>query len=161
MTNKPMDPGTAEFVERVALVCEKEDFARIAGRIFGLLLVSAEPLSLDELAKALDVSKASISQEARRCEALGVLERVSKSGDRRDYYRVPDELFVRTMEMRLARWKSFHEVVSTGRKSLKLRNPEVLARLDDFDAAFEHMSGALTKAIDDWRSKNAKARRSA
>jgi DNA-binding transcriptional regulator GbsR (MarR family) len=118
-------------------------------------------MSLDDLAKAVGASKASISQEARRCESLGVLERVSKSGDRRDYYRVPDELFVRTMEMRLARWKAFHEVVSTGRKSLKLRNQDVLSRLDDFDAAFEHISGALSRAIDEWRSRSSRSRRSA
>ena len=84
-----MDTRTAHFVERMGLALEADGLPRIAGRIFGLLLVSEEPRSLDELAAELRVSKASVSTNARLLEHRGVLEQVSRPADRRDYYRIP------------------------------------------------------------------------
>ena len=150
---KHLNAATAAFVERIALVTEAEGFARIAGRIFGLLLVSAEPLSLDDLACALGASKASVSQDARRLAQRGMIERVGRSGDRRDFYRIVDDLFVRTMELRLARWRAFHEAVCSGRRRLRSRPAEVQRRLEDFDVAFTQISAALAKSLDDWRAR--------
>jgi DNA-binding transcriptional regulator GbsR (MarR family) len=42
--------------------------------------------SLDEMAEQLQVSKASVSANARLLETIGMIERVTKPGDRRDYY---------------------------------------------------------------------------
>jgi DNA-binding transcriptional regulator GbsR (MarR family) len=97
-----MDGPTAHFIETMGLALESEGLPRIAGRIFGLLLVSAEARSLDELAAELQVSKASISTNARLLEHRGVLEQVSRPADRRDYYQIPHDLFSHTMAQRLA-----------------------------------------------------------
>ena len=64
---------TAAFVEQIAVILETDGLPRVAGRIFGRLLVSAEPKSLDELAEHLGVSKASISINARLLEEKGVV----------------------------------------------------------------------------------------
>ena len=102
-----MDTRTAHFVERMGLALVADGLPRIAGRIFGLLLVSEKPCSLDELAAELRVSKASVSTNARLLEHRGVLEQVSRPADRRDYYRIPGDLFTHTMAQRLARWQRF------------------------------------------------------
>ena len=125
------DPETDAFVERMARVTAIEGFPYIGGRIFGLLLVSDRDLCLDEIAARLAVSKGSISSDARRLEQRGMLECVRRPGDRRDYYRVADDLFASTMEMRLGRWKAFHEVVHGARPCLRGRT----AKLDSAVAA--------------------------
>src|SRR5215210_7020106 len=51
----PMDMKTADFVDRMALALEADGLPRIAGRIFGLLLISDDCRSLDELATVLHV----------------------------------------------------------------------------------------------------------
>jgi DNA-binding transcriptional regulator GbsR (MarR family) len=154
MTRPPRtDPDTTAFVERVACDAAREGLPRIAGRIFGLLLVSERALSLDEIAGRLAASKGSISSDARRLEQRGVLERLSKPGDRRDYYQVPDDLFVRTMEMRLARWKVLHDAVDAGRRTLPAHSAVVRRRLDDFDAAFAFVYGAVMDALAQWHPK--------
>ena len=61
-----MHQTVADFVERMGLTLEGEGLPRIAGRLFGFLLVHPEAYSLDELAERLQVSKASISTNARR-----------------------------------------------------------------------------------------------
>ncbi len=157
-----MNDTTTAFVERVAACAGTEGLSRIAARVFGLLLVSPEPLSLDQLADQLGASKASVSQDARMLAQRGVIELVSKPGDRRDYYRVPDDLFVRIMEARLARWKAFHDAVRAGRSELKSRNAEVQRRLDEFEDAYTHVTGAVTAAIQSWRNgRHGRGRRSA
>src|SRR5215208_5593062 len=124
-----MDTRTAHFVERMGLALEADGLPRIAGRIFGLLLISENPRSLDALAAELRVSKGSVSTNARMLEQRGLLERVCRPADRRDYYSVPTDLFVHTMDQRLARWQRFHEAVGAARANLPIRSPEVRDRL--------------------------------
>src|SRR5437867_3493939 len=100
-----MDQQTANFIERMGLTLESDGLPRIAGRIFGLLLVSDDARSLDDLAAELRVSKGSVSTNARLLEQRGLLERICRPADRRDYYRAPRDLFTHTMAQRLARWE--------------------------------------------------------
>ena len=60
----------------------------IMGRIFALLVFAAEPLSLTEIAKALQISKAAVSINIRTLKMSGLVEKVSSPGDRSDYYRL-------------------------------------------------------------------------
>jgi hypothetical protein len=147
------DSDITAFVERVACDAAREGLPRIAGRIFALLLVSEEALCLDEIAGRLAASKGSVSSDARRLESRGVLERVNRPGDRRDYYRVADDLFVRTMHLRLARWKVLHDAVEAGRRSLPPQSTAVRRRLAEFDAAFAFVYGAVTDALARWGRK--------
>src|SRR6266850_1942025 len=58
---------TDEVVERIAVLLEADGMPRVAGRLFGLLLLSSEPQSLDALASKLGVSKASITVARAAC----------------------------------------------------------------------------------------------
>jgi DNA-binding transcriptional regulator GbsR (MarR family) len=147
-----MDQPTAHFIETMGLVFESDGLPRIAGRIFGLLLVSEEARSLDDLAAELGVSKASVSTNARLLEQRGVLEQVSRPADRRDYYQVPRDLFSHTMAQRLARWQRFHEAVTSARTSLPIKSPEVLERLEEYGQAYAHMSGVIREALARWQA---------
>jgi DNA-binding transcriptional regulator GbsR (MarR family) len=99
-----MEGSVQQFVERMGLMCEREGMPRGAGRLFGLLLVSDRAYSLDELTDELQASKASVSTNARMLEALGLIERVSSLGDRRDFYRVGDDPWERMLRVAQARW---------------------------------------------------------
>ncbi len=146
-----MDAHTARFTERIGQILEADGFPPIAGRIFGLLLLRDEPCSLDEVAGALDVSKASVSTNARLLADQGVLEPMTRPGDRRDYYRITPDLFTHMMEQRLARWQSFTEAVGEARRSLPLRSPAVGQRLARFEAEYSYMAQAITHALARWR----------
>jgi DNA-binding transcriptional regulator GbsR (MarR family) len=147
-----MDSRTAQFVERMGLALEADGLPRIAGRIFGLLLVSEDARSLDELAAELRVSKASVSTNARLLEHRGVLEQVSRPADRRDYYRIPRDLFTNTMAQRLARWQRFQDAIGDARASVPIRSREVLNRLTEFEQAYTYMSQIIKEAMAEWQS---------
>ncbi len=144
------DPRTSaaldEFVERLAVAMETDGLPRIAGRIFALLLLSEQALSLDGIALSIGASKASASVNTRLLEQRGLIERVSHQGDRRDYYRSVSDLFVRTMEQRLARWQRFHEIVDEGIEGLDVA-PVIRARLKNFKTEYESVREVLTAAL--------------
>ena len=146
-------PETVAFVERMARVTALEGFPYIGGRIFGLLLVADRELCLDEIAVRLQASKGSVSSDARRLEQRGLLECVRRPGDRRDYYRVADDLFASTMEMRLGRWKAFQGAVREGRVCLRGRSGTVRRRFDELEAAFTALTAAATGALEAWRKR--------
>lgn len=99
------------FIERMGLITESDGLSRIAGRLFGALLLADEPRSLDALAEQLDVSKASVSTEARRLVERGVAERIGKTGDRRDYYALTPDFFAQIVRFRLNRWSGLHRLI--------------------------------------------------
>ena len=76
------------FIEGMGLALEEDRLPRIAGRLVGLLILSPQPLRFDHLAERLGVSRGSISTNTRLLENMGVIERVTRPGDRRDYFRI-------------------------------------------------------------------------
>ena len=116
-----MDEAVQQFVERMGLICEKEGIARSAGRIFGLLLVSGRPYSLDELAEKLQASKAGVSTNCRMLEQFGMIERVSSLGDRRDFYRVQDSPWEHMMRVAQGRWSSMK--LDAGQRTMPIPCP--------------------------------------
>jgi DNA-binding transcriptional regulator GbsR (MarR family) len=146
-----MDPKTSQFTDRLALLFENDGLPPIAGRIFGLLLLSEDALSLDELADDLGVSKASASTNARLLAQLGVVEQVRRTGSRRDYYRMTPDVFERSMAQRLARWQRFTEAIGEGRRTLPLASAEVRERLERYESAYGYMVDAIGRALAQWR----------
>jgi DNA-binding transcriptional regulator GbsR (MarR family) len=53
-------------------------------------MLDAHRCGLDELAVELDVSRASISTNVRLLQGMGLIERITVPGDRRDYWQIPD-----------------------------------------------------------------------
>jgi DNA-binding transcriptional regulator GbsR (MarR family) len=130
---KPRSPVPHPFVERLALALETDGFPRIAGRIFGLLMMSNVEVSLDEIADSVGASKASASVNTRMLEDKGFIERLSRPGDRRDYYRIAADPFVRAMEQRLARWNRVRSVVTEAMNDQSISQP-ARTRLKEFDS---------------------------
>jgi DNA-binding transcriptional regulator GbsR (MarR family) len=64
------------------------------GEIYGLLFVSREPLSLDDLVRRLNISKGSASQGLRMLKSLGAVREYDGNGgaERRTYYEPAVEL---------------------------------------------------------------------
>lgn len=146
-----MDSATTNFTDRMGLLFEAEGQPRTAGRIFGYLMLSADPRSLDQLAEALSVSKASVSTNARMLADQGVLERVCRAADRHDYYRVAPDLFSRTMAERLKRWQRFAEAVGEARRTLPIGSNGIRARLKGYETAYAFMVDAIGEALESWQ----------
>ncbi|MEP6763775.1 MAG: MarR family transcriptional regulator [Gemmatimonadaceae bacterium] len=139
------------FVARMGQSTEQDGFPKIAGQLFGLLLWSEEPCSIQQMADALGVSKASVSTDARRLLEHGVLERVPRDGDRRDYYQIAPDFFRRLLQHRLERWENAHDSVIEAREKLK-PSAKVTKRLEYMHAVNEFVLERLRQNLADWDS---------
>jgi len=139
----------------MGLFFQSERFARINGRIVGLLLVSDSALSLDTLASRLGVSKASISTGARFLERRGLVERVSRPGDRRDYYQIVADLPEQTTQLRLERMRRFLALIAEARETFPQKPAGVRNRLAKIEAAYEFLLEEFSSALTEWRKREA------
>lgn len=103
-----------QFIERVGLYFEQYQVSRIGGRLLGLLLLLGGPFTLDQMAEALGVSRASVSTNMRVLAALGLAEHLSQPGDRRDYYRYADNPWQHGMEARIAGTRVLRQIGEQG-----------------------------------------------
>ncbi|HEX2184461.1 MAG TPA: MarR family transcriptional regulator [Chloroflexota bacterium] len=82
------------FVERLALNLSESGWPRMAARVFAGLLVAADGRrTAAQLVELLHVSPAAISGAVRYLMQVGLITREREPGQRRDYYRVYDDLW--------------------------------------------------------------------
>ena len=105
-----------DFIELMGRQLEEEGMPRIAGRLMGALILNEEVASLDDLAEQLKVSKASVSSNARVLENLGVAERVTVPGDRRDFYRLAPDAEELALQRALDRQRLMLQRLKVGRE---------------------------------------------
>jgi DNA-binding MarR family transcriptional regulator len=123
-----VDSRTAQFVERMGVLTEEDGLPRIAGRIFAYLLVTPEACSLDDIATALGVSRASVSTDARRLAQMGLLERHSRPGDRRDYYGIGTASARNWFDHRMRGLERFNTMMAEA-ESLPIASADVRERI--------------------------------
>lgn len=139
------------FIEEVGVTAEGDGLPRIAGRLFGYLLLSPEPRSLDEIAEALAVSKGSASTDARLLLHHRWLRRVSQPGDRRDYYELAPDFFAEIVSYRLARWEALQDLVAGAMPELTDAAPDVTERLDYLEHAQRFFVDGIRALLSAWR----------
>jgi DNA-binding transcriptional regulator GbsR (MarR family) len=88
-----------EFIEEVGVGFEQTGMPRMAGRIFGWLLISDPPYqSSAELARILQASKGSISTTTRLMVQIGLIERFIIPGVRHDHFQLHSEALQRIIK---------------------------------------------------------------
>src|SRR5262245_46606734 len=86
MTRPPVDPFLAQIIALAGDVAEMVSFNRSLGQLYGLLYVTANPLSLEEIAQTTRMSKGNASIHLRILEDWNAVHRSSQPGTRKDYY---------------------------------------------------------------------------
>ncbi len=155
--------GYPQFIEDVGLLFETVGFPRMAGRVFGWLLISQPPhQSPAQLADVLQASKGSISTMTRFLEEIGLIERVSLPGERRDYFRIRLNAWSELSKRRMAQITAFRQLAERGLQLLQAQPPDPtnpdgdrtqrLQEMYDIHAFFE---AELPLMLDRWEQVHA------
>ncbi|HEV2148906.1 MAG TPA: MarR family transcriptional regulator [Longimicrobiaceae bacterium] len=150
-----MHQAAQNFVERMGLMMEADGLPRSAGRIFGFLLLAETPFSLDEMAEQLQVSKASVSTNARLLEQVGLLDRISAPGDRRDFYQMRPDAWERMLEVARKRWETMRSVLVEGEATLPPEMEGARARLAEAARFHAFLLEEGDTLVDRWRAGRA------
>jgi DNA-binding transcriptional regulator GbsR (MarR family) len=146
-----------DFIEKFCMVAEQDGFPRIAGRLMGFLLLKQGPYTLDELADELQISKTSASTNARLLEQYGVIERVTRTGDRRDFYQLSDDHWEKMFDIAMKRMQRFHDVLDKTIESLPVTEEYGRRRLVEAQRFHAFILEHLDERIEQWRHVRANA----
>ena len=128
-TGKRSQEGITRFIEQMGLSAQQDGVARISGRIFGYFIVHGGPVSFAQLAEELQISRASVSTNARSLAALGIIERITLPGDRQDYYQLAVSPFLRMIESYLVRMQQMQNILQQADDSIPAEMHATHARL--------------------------------
>jgi DNA-binding transcriptional regulator GbsR (MarR family) len=146
-----LNEKTRGFIEKMGLMFEHAGSTRTHGRLMGLLLVSDKPLSLNEMAEHLRVSKASLSTNARMAVQVGMAQRVSLPGDRRDYYEMTPGSFENMVARRLQAIEEVVHLTEDGLRAIERGNTTARARLGKMKDFYQFFLGELDGTLERWR----------
>ncbi|HZS92341.1 MAG TPA: transcriptional regulator [Chloroflexota bacterium] len=146
-----LSPGMQQFIESLGVYFEHLEMPRIAGRILGLLLVADRPLTLDDMAASLRVSRGSASTNIRLAVQAGVAELVGFPGDRHDYYRLADDAWEHNIRRGIKLTTMLRRIVEEGLAALEPDDCAARARLADLHDFCDFSLGELAAMLARWR----------
>jgi DNA-binding transcriptional regulator GbsR (MarR family) len=138
------------YIERFSSVLVAAGFPPMPARVFvALLIADAGRLTAAELASTLRVSPAAVSGAVRYLTQIGVVHKERVPGSRRDYYRMPDDIWHELLQMRdqiMRRW------LVMIREGIELVGPASPAgvRLADHAAFIEFVSTEFPEVMKRW-----------
>ena len=88
-----MDEAIKEFINNLGRIANFFGFNRLMGQIYGVLFLSAEPLTLDDMVKRLNSSKGNVSINIRSLERWGLVRQIYKWADRKNYYEAETDIW--------------------------------------------------------------------
>jgi MarR family len=132
---RELDLARRRFMDDLGHLYARYGLSVTFGRAFALLLLSDQPISLEDLATQLEISKSAVSVAARELERVGVARRLTSPGSRRVLYEANDDvaplfqgMFAR-VRLSLPVFQAAESIASPGRATQRLRE---LVELHEF-----------------------------
>ncbi len=146
------------FVEEVGIVFEQTGLPRMAGRIFGWLLISDPPhQNTDQIAKGLLASKGSISTTTRLLIQHGLVERLSLAGVRHDYFRLRSDALGHMVERGIEdEVKMFRQLAEHGLGLVTSKASETRKSLEEMHALYLFLERELSVLQERWFQQRGK-----
>jgi predicted transcriptional regulator len=144
-----------DYIERFAAVLMAAGFPPMPARVFVALLVAdSGRLTAAELAAMLRISPAAVSGAVRYLIQLSLVHKERVPGSRRDYYRIPDNMWDDMLRMRdqvMSRWSAL------AREGIDLVGPDTAAgaRLAEQAAFLDFASAELSEVLPRWKKYRA------
>ena len=149
------DDALFGYIERFASVLVSAGFPPMPARVFVALLVTdSGRLSAAELAAMLRISPAAVSGAVRYLIQAGLVHKERVPGSRRDYYRMPGNMWDDLLRMRdqvMSRWTALV------REGIDMVGPDTPAgeRLAEQASFLEFASKELGEILDRWERHRA------
>src|SRR5438094_2826 len=136
---RPADRAREVFVEGMGAASATSGvLSQLQGRIFGVLFLEDHPLSLDDIAEALQLSKSNISINIRNLVEWHLVRRVTVPSSRRDHYEAASDFWRVMQEImeRRFRWNIRQVIAACEETSRTARNGRAGSRAAERERAF-------------------------
>ena len=156
--SKSLSNEERSFVEEVGIVFEQTGFPRMAGRVFGWLLIS-EPAfqSPSELAEVLMASKGSISTTVRLLIQMELIERHIIPGERHDHFQISEDGLKKMVQHGLEEEiKLFRSLAQHGLELMKNEDSARKRWLEEMHSRYAYLEKYFPTLMERYERKQAK-----
>jgi DNA-binding transcriptional regulator GbsR (MarR family) len=135
------------YIEEMGLFVEQYGNQRSVGRVLAAIMISARPLTQEDLMRLLDLSRTSASVALRWLERLGYVQQMSTPGDRKRYY---------GLRPNIAEWlvrltfRHIRDELRLIRMAESAAFPEARARLTRVREMTDFINRRLEEAFEEW-----------
>jgi DNA-binding transcriptional regulator GbsR (MarR family) len=91
--NQALARAKETFILGMSRISHFWGFPKAMGAIYGAIYLSPQPVSLDDLVVQVNVTKGAVSTNVRALERLGMVYKVDKIGQRKDFYTAETDLW--------------------------------------------------------------------
>ncbi|MCB8944875.1 MAG: MarR family transcriptional regulator [Ardenticatenaceae bacterium] len=142
------------YIEELALSYEQAGQPRASGRVLGWLLLCDPPhQTMDDLVQALQISKSSVSTATRQLIQVGLIERISLPGERRDFYGVGAGIWTKIMQGGLIQITALRQLAEKGLALLADEMPERRARLQEMRDMYAFFEREMPILLARWEAE--------
>jgi DNA-binding transcriptional regulator GbsR (MarR family) len=145
-------PEVAKFIESMGIYFENEGVSRIGGRILGLLLIAHQPLSAEEIANILQVSRGSVSTNIRLLLNSGLVEKVAFLNQRLTYFAIARTAWEQVIRASIQKVKAFKDIAAMGLAALPQQDM-ARGRLEEMIAWADAMAVLYENALKQWQAR--------
>ncbi|MDX2305005.1 MAG: hypothetical protein NW226_19495 [Microscillaceae bacterium] len=140
-----------QLVERIGIVCDKEGYPPLAGRLLGCLMLAEPPYkTFDEIVEFLHASKSAVSNTIKFLESQHMVDYITFSGDRRRYFRLKVETWPQVVQ---ASVENLGEMKEKFKEALQIRSnqyPEFNEGLKDVVLLYEIILDIFPQVLERW-----------
>jgi DNA-binding transcriptional regulator GbsR (MarR family) len=145
-----VSPEELRYVEDIGGFLESLGSSRMAGRVWGTLLISdQQELSAADLAEELGASAGSISTATRALLGFGMIDRRRRPGDRKDYFAVRPDSYITLIRRREHLIESFTDLTQRGLSIVGDREVP-RQRLSEFAEFYAWLADRFHGLLDEW-----------
>ncbi len=160
VTVHELQHGTMDTMGRITAFW---GFSKIMGQLYGLLYLSPKPMTLDEMAELLSISKGNVSINIRALERWNMVRKIWIKGDRKDFYEAEVDFWKIIRGVLQEREKKEFDQALGSVSGLRKKGEEAhkkersaetafaverLKKLEDFISTMDQMVGMLLKLED-------------
>lgn len=151
MAEDRVNDAKRAYIEEMGVFMASHGLTRMDGRVLGALLV-AEPAetTAEALASLLMASRSSISVALRRLEGWGFVDRVSKAGERKDFFRNRPDAWTELMQRRQRTLIDFQRMAARGLELLETDDPDARRGLTEMLEFYTYFEREQPKILRGW-----------
>ena len=148
-----LTPSLHRFIEGMGLYFESQGIPRIGGRMLGLLMIAHWPLSAEDLASILQISRGSVSTNLRLLLSSGLVEKALLPGLRTTHFMYSDAAMEQRIAAGVKSAEAFKRLLQQAAEAVPARDP-ARHHIDDSMAWSDILIEALNDATQRWRSRH-------
>lgn len=149
-----------EQVEKIGIVCDKDGFPPLAGRLLGYLMLAEPPhKTFDEIVEFLDASKSAVSNTLKFLESQKMIEYITFPGDRKRYFRMAVNSWPEVMMDKMDWLRMMQKQVRTVLQMRSDKYPEFNEGLQNIHELYEIFIEEMPLLIEKWKNRIGKRKK--